>query len=178
MATPKRSRARNSRFKGRLRYFYLDGDLHRSLHANIGADHLTAWNYPQHKMVGLSYRDVRRNAGRAFTTKEVSELVRRNRQTIENTIINGDIEAPQKTYALGDHQKGKEYKYMWSEQDVINLHQFLCTVHYGRPRNDGMITPYNLPSLRELRAMMRQEVVLYMKNEDGKFVPTWEANTY
>lgn len=178
MDSQTRSQKGNSGYTGRLRYFYLNGDLHKAIHANRGTDQLRAWNYPKRELVVCSYSDVRKRAGKAFTTKEAAKLLNRGRLTLERAILNGDIDRPQITYSLGKDQMGEEFKYMWSEDDVMEMHAFLCTVHKGRPRNDGLVTPLNLPSAREVRARMRQDVVLYVKNKDGKFVPTFEAEQF
>lgn len=174
--------SKGNRSNKRLTYFFLNGDLHKKIHINRGADLITAWNYPQHKRVGYSYSDVKRNGERGFKTSEAARMLRRTRLTLEHAIMNGDIEAPQKTYGIasfdGVKSKGEPYQYIWSEDDVMAMHAFLCTVHKGRPRNDGLVTPWNLPTAREVRAMINQEVVLYVKNDKGDFVPTWEAENF
>lgn len=168
---------RNGSKKGKrgsaLKYFYLNGDLHKRLHVQRGADILTAWNYPQRKRVGYSYTDVKRRAEKAFKTVEAAKMLNRTRLTLEIAILEGNIPAPQKTYSLTGI--GKEYQYLWSEQDIINMHEYLQTVHKGRPRKDGLITPMALPSARELRAMIREDRVLYTKTDEGTYVPSWKA---
>ena len=54
------------------------------------------------------------------------------------------------------------------------MHDFFKTVHRGRPRKDGMITPGDMPSRAEIEAMMKQENILYVKNNDGEFIPVWK----
>ena len=175
MGSQARGSTRNSGIKGRLRYFYVNDELHKKIHINIATDLLTAWNYPQKKRVGLSYREVRRNAEAAYTTTQAAAALNRTRITLERAIIAGKIEAPPMTYSL---TTGKPFKYMWREKDVMEAHAFLSTVHKGRPRKDGMVTPVDLPPAREVRARLRQETVLYVKNSEGKFVPTWQADTF
>ena len=174
--------SKGNRSNKRLNYFFLNGDLHKKIHINRGADLITAWNYPEHKRVGYSYSQVKKNAERGFKTTEAAKMLRRTRLTLEHAIINGDINAPQKTYGIasfdGVPSKGKPYQYIWSEENIMEMHSFLCTVHKGRPRTDGLVTSWNLPTAREVRAMIRQEVVLYVKNDSGEFVPTWEADNF
>ena len=156
-----------------LKYFYLNGLLHRKLHINRGADKITTWCYPLEKRVAYTYSDVRARKEPAFTTKEVGLMINRSRGTIEMAIIKGHIEAPQFVYGLSEHKK--KYKYMWSEKNVLELHAYLSTVHWGRPRKDGVVTPAPMPTARELRAIMRQEQILYIVNDEGEFVPVWKA---
>lgn len=164
---------KNERRKSRkLTYFYLNGNLHRSLHINRGTDTITTWCYPEHRRVAYTYSDVLRRREFAFTTSEVGKMLSRGRTTIEGAIIRGDIEAPQYTYGLNENKK--KFKYMWSEKDILGLHAFLSTQHRGRPRKDGLITPQRLPSAREVRAMCRQQEIVYVKR-DGQFIPTFNA---
>lgn len=177
----------NVRKKSRkLTYFYLDGQLtengpiipllHKSLHINRGADQITTWCYPLHKRVTYTYSDVRKRRGPAFTTKEVAEFLNRSRVTIEHAILDGNVSKPQFTYGLNERKN--LYKYLWSEKDVMEAHAYFLTVHRGRPRKDGKITPSGLPTARELRAMMRNETILYVKDENGEFKPVWKAQDF
>lgn len=159
----------------KLGYFFYNGDLHRRIHINRSADIITAWNYPKGKMEKYIYSDVRKNGGKAFSTIQVCEMVCRKRITVERAIWNGYVN-PQFTYGL-DEARNK-YAYYWSEKDIMDLHAYLMTVHIGRPRADGMVTTGKLPTASELRAMIRQGTVLYVKNDAGEFVPTWQAEKF
>ena len=167
----------NGRRRSRkLNYFYLNDNLHKSLHINRGADTITTWCYPLHKRVAYTYSEVKKHKQPAYTTKEVGEMLNRSRLTLEHAILNGDIEPPQHTYGLNEHKR--KFKYMWSEKDILEAHAYLSTVHRGRPRNDGLVTPAHLPTIRELRAMIRQEQILYVRGEDGEFRPVWRAQDF
>ena len=159
----------------KLTYFYLNGKLHRKLHINRGADTLTAWCYPDHCRVAYTYSDVLRRHNKAFTTMEVCKMLMRGRTKVEMAIVDGMIERPQHTYSLNENKR--MYKYMWSEADVMAAHAYFSTVHRGRPRHDGLVTPQKLPTARELRAMMRNDEILYIKQGD-KLVPTWQAENF
>jgi hypothetical protein len=100
-------------------------------------------------------------------------MLNRERQALEWAILDGNIEEPQYTYGLNAEKR--KYKYMWSEKNILEAHAFLSTVHRGRPRKDGRVTPAPLPTVRELRAMIRQEELLYVRTESGDFVPVWKA---
>lgn len=169
--------ANASRKPRKLTYFYLNGKLHKSLYINRAADLITAWSYPEHKRVGYTYSDVKRRRGKAFTTTQVAKMINRSRVKVQMAIINGHVSAPQYTYNLDTYLKTGEdriYKYMWSEDDVLELHDYFSQVHYGRPRKDGLVNPWPMPSRRELRALMRHDEILYIKRGE-EFVPLWEA---
>lgn len=152
-------------------HFFLNGDLHRQLRVNRGKDLLVAWNFPQSKKDSFSYTDVLRRKKRAFTTKEAAALVQRKGLAVQRALQSGDINEPQCSYSLETRRK-KEY--WWSEEDILGLLDYFASKHRGRPRNDGEITVWNLPTPRELRAMINDEDVLYVKKGDI-FVPTWRA---
>lgn len=168
-----------------LNYFFLDGYLdddgsvvpllHKKLHINRGKDTITTWCYPLHKRVAYTYTHVKREMAPAFTTVEAATMLNRRRITLERAILNGDIESPQFTYGL-DENKNK-FKYMWHEKNILEMHAFLSTQHYGRPRKDGLITPQKLPTTRELRAIIRQSDILYVKVGD-EFKPVWQAEDF
>lgn len=179
---------KNARKKSRrkpLKYFYLDGKLvedgptipllHKKLHINRSADIITTWCYPMHKRVAYTYSSVLAKKKPAFTGREVYVMLNRSRVSVENAIIRGDIEPPQKTYGIDEHKRG--YAYYWSEKDVLAAHAYFSTVHRGRPRKDGLINASGLPTARELRAMMHDENILYVKQGDT-FLPTWRAEHF
>jgi hypothetical protein len=99
-------------------------------------------------------------------------MLNRHFDRLERAILEGNLEEPQYTYGLTPN--GRKHSYMWSERDIMEAHAYFSTVHRGRPRKDGMITPQKLPTARELRAMIRQEQILYVKDGE-QFVPTWAA---
>lgn len=165
------TRSRRNR-KPRLRYFYLNGDLHKVLSINRAQDLVVAWNYKEQKRVGYIWSDARKRLEKAFTMMQVSKMINRHRVNIERYILNGHIRAPQRTYTLDD--KRTPGKYLFSESDVYDLHDYLLTVHIGRPRKDGKTTPGRMPSKAELKAMMRHDTVMYVKQSDGTFTPVWK----
>lgn len=166
----------NQRVKQKpLRYFYYRGNLCKKIHISRADDLIIAWNYPAGKAEQYIYSDVRRNGEQAFRTRDVEKMLRRSHDIFTKAFVAGQVTAPQRTYGLDENRN--EYAYYWSEQDIMNMHEYLKTVHIGRPRLDGRITPGNLPSTAELRSMIRQGTVFYVKVGD-KFVPTWQAEQF
>lgn len=156
-----------------LRYFFYRGDLCKKVHIHRPNDIITAWNYPKGRLDKYVYSDVRRNGEMAFSTRQVEQMIGRSQKTIKNAIADGMIRKPQRTYGIDAERNG--YAYYWSEKDIMELHDYLKTVHCGRPRKDGRVTPKELPTASELRAMIRQGTVFYVQVGD-KFVPTWRAD--
>lgn len=99
-------------------------------------------------------------------------MVNRKREALETYISNGDIEKPAMTHTLDG--TFRPVKYMWQESDVLALHDFLVTIHYGRPRKDGLVTPKATPTKAELRAMMRHDLVYYVENDKGEKIKAFK----
>jgi len=156
----------------RVLYFYLNNVLHRTLQVNRPDDTIIAWNFLEGKRVAYNYSDVQKNKQHAYSISEVGKLINRHVDTIKRHLRSGDIEKPQRAFSLdGSNRPGK---YLFSENDIRKLREFFKTVHIGRPRKDGNVTASNIPSRIELDAMLRNETILYAKNNDGTFVPVWK----
>lgn len=160
-----------------LKFFFLNGALHRKLHINRGKDQITAWNYDEAKRMVYSYSDVLKRKEPAFTTAEVSEMLMRSKIRIRMAIYDGHIDEPTKAYSLSTGPTGRTSKFMWSMEQVLELHEHFSEMHRGRPRKDGRMTPKALPTRRELLAMMRNETVMYIKDGD-EFKPVWAAKDF
>lgn len=161
-----------------LKYFFLNDRLYKKLEVNRAKDLLTAWNYPDGKKVSLPYTDTLRLYEKAFTTTEVGKMINRTHESIKNAMVVGGIKVPQYVYALTDPDR-RVIQYMWSERDILETLAYFSDVHRGRPRKDGGITAAaNLPTPREVRAMIHEEgETLYIKSGDT-FTPTWRAKGF
>jgi hypothetical protein len=155
-----------------LRYFYLNGKLHKVLRRIRAQDLIVAWDYQLGKRVAYSLADVMKNKQHAYPLSQVVKIICRHEDTIKNHLYAGNLRYPQQVYSLnGNKTPGKYY---WSEDDIRDMHDFFKNLHRGRPRNDGTVTPGDLPSRAEIEATMRQENILYVKKDDGTFVPVWK----
>lgn len=159
-----------------LNLFFLNDKLHKKLYINRVEDTIETWCYPDKRRVAYTYSDVKKNMETAYTTIQVGEMVNRTAQTIKNAVRDGAVEEPAIQYTLSAKQH--KHAWRWNERRIMALHEYLKSVHRGRPRKDGKITPQKLPTARELRAMIRQEHVLYVRMPDGSFKPTWQAEDY
>lgn len=152
----------------------MNGLLHKALYKNRAQDLLVAWSYTERKRVAFVYSEVRKRHQKAWRTTEVAELVGRRPRIVERYVREKVIREPQFTYALDGVFKNK-FQYLWRDEDIIELHEYLLTQHRGRPRADGGITPQSsTPSRAELRARLKNETVFYVKNSDGEYVKVWK----
>jgi hypothetical protein len=160
------------RHKQTVLYFYLNDVLHKTLHINRSEDVIITFNFIEGRRVAYNYTDVQKNRKHAYSISEVSKLLNRHVDTIKRYLRSGDIPKPQQAYSLND--KTKLGRYYFTDADIKEAREFFKTIHIGRPRLDGTVTASNIPSKVELDAMLRNETVLYVKGEDGGFVPVWK----
>ena len=159
MAGKKRQRTRK-----KLQYFFLNGKVHKVIKSARAKDELIAWCYPDGKRMLYSYSLVERNMENAYPIKDVAKLLNRHKVTVEEYILAGKIKEPQKVYPISN-PTSTWFKFMMSESDILDLHQFILDAGYLR----------DLPSRAELKAILKHNLILYTKTNDGSFVPVWKA---
>jgi len=160
MARTKRHRARK-----RIIYFFLNDKIHKTIRSNRAKDELIAWSYPDKKRMLYSYSQVEKYGQNAYTIKEVGQLLNKHKVTIENYILDGKIKPPQKVYPISNPDSTWN-KFMLSEKDILDLHEFIVDTGYSK----------NVPSRNELQAILKHNLILYTKTDEGKFVPVWKAD--
>lgn len=167
--------AKSSRRKkaSSIKYFFLNGEHHKVLRISRAEDILIAWNYVEQKRCSYIWSVARNSITRAFTIKDVSKIFDRDRLVIHSYISKGKIKKPA-VAEPPDSKTERPGRYLFSEDDMRDLHSYLLTVHRGRPRNDGTITQSKVMSRAELEAIMKEDTVLYTKTSDGEFVPVWK----
>ena len=158
----------------RIKQFYLNGNLHRVVHVNRAKDLVTAYDFVERKMKLYPWSMVKREKQNAFTITEAAKLVDRHRDRIIEYLENGDIEYPQREH---NPDTGNPGRFFFSEDDMMDLRDFMATIHIGRPRKDGRVTNNMVPNREEFRTMIQTGRVLYVKEED-QFVPVWRAEDW
>ena len=158
------ARKNRQRLRKKFVYFFLNGKIHKILKQSRSKDELIAWCYPDKKRVMYSYSQVKKNMENAYSVKDAGLLLGRHKVTIEDYILEGKIKVPQRVYPIGNPES-TWYKFMLSESDILDLHEFIVEAGYSS----------NLPSRAELQALLKHNMILYTKTEEGKFVPVWKA---
>jgi hypothetical protein len=126
-------------------------------------DELVAWCYADKKRMLYSYVDVQKNMENAYTITQVGAILGRHRVTIEEYILQGKITTPEKVYPISKPESTWS-KFMFSESDILKLHEYILEAGYTK----------NIPSKAELRALLKNNMILYTKTDSG-FVPVWKA---
>ena len=158
------ARENRHRLRKKFVYFFLNGKVHKVLKLSRAKDEVIAWSYLDKKRMMYSYSQVDKNMEKAYTIIEASKILGRHRVTIEEYILQGKIKQPQKVYPISNPESTWS-KYMLSESDILDIHQFIIDAGYIR----------ELPSKAELQALLKHSLIMYTKTEDGKFVPVWKA---
>ena len=158
------ARENRQRLRKKFVYFFLNGKVHKVLRLSRAKDEVVAWSYLDNKRVMYSYAQVDKNMERAYTVLEAGKILGRHRVTIEEYILQGKIKQPQKVYPISNPESTWS-KYMLSESDILDIHQFIIDAGHIR----------DLPSRAELQALLKHNLIMYTKTEDGKFVPVWKA---
>jgi hypothetical protein len=158
------ARENRQRLRKKFVYFFLNGKVHKVLRLSRAKDEVIAWSYLDNKRVMYSYAQVDKHMERAYGIVEVSKIIGRHRVTIEEYILQGKVKQPQKVYPISNPDSSWS-KYMFSESDILDIHQFIIDAGHIR----------DLPSRSELQAILKHNLILYTKTDDGKFVPVWKA---
>jgi hypothetical protein len=91
-------------------------------------------------------------------------LLNKHKVTIEDYILEGKIKAPSKVYPIGNPESTWS-KYMFNQSDILDLHQFILDAGHSK----------EVPSKTELMALLKHNMILYTRTEEGNFVPVWKA---
>ena len=157
-------RENRQRLRKKFVYFFLNGKVHKVLRLSRAKDEVVAWSYLDKKRVMYSYAQVDKHMEKAYTVLEAGKILGRHRVTIEEYILQGKIKQPKKVYPISNPDSSWS-KYMLSESDILDIHQFIIDAGHIR----------DLPSRSELQAILKHNLILYTKTNDGKFVPVWKA---
>jgi hypothetical protein len=156
-------RKKRSGIRKKFLYFFLNNQLHKVIRLSRAKDEVIAWRYSDKKRVLYSYADVQKNMENAYTITQVGAILGRHKVTIEEYILQGKISTPQKVYPISNPDSTWS-KFMFSESDILKLHEYILEAGYTK----------NIPSKAELRALLKNNMILYTKTETG-FVPVWKA---
>jgi hypothetical protein len=157
-------RQKRSAAEKKLRYFFLNGKIHKVLSASRSKDQIIAWEYESKKRVLYSYLQVNKYMENAYTVKEAAILLNKHKITIEDYILDGKIKRPQRIYPIGNPESTWS-KFMLDKSDILDIHEFILESGHSN----------KMPSKAELLALLKNNLILYTKTKEGKFVPVWKA---
>lgn len=161
--------------KRKLKYFFLDQKLYKIIKIDRPKDLVYVWDYDEHRRRMFIWSDAQRRLQHAFTMTEVAKMMNRHRMRIDENLRQGNLRWPSRAYAISTGHPGTHY---FSEDNVLEVHDFFISVHRGRPRNDGLITNSRIPTRKELKAMMRYDKMTFIQDDNGEYIPAWKERNW
>ena len=158
------------------RVFFLNDDLVRVIHINKPSNIVTFQNLIKDKRQTMLYSDFKKHRKRAYTVIDSARILNRSRIQFSNYIRSGLIPPP--IGATLNGERGLRIFSYYSEDHLFQIREIMSTIHFGRPRNDGLVTAKNVPTEQELRSRIGDAIMLYTRTSDGRFIPVWQENTW
>ena len=157
--------------------FFLNNELVKLIHSNKANNICILYNYITDKEQSMLYSDFKKHRKKAYTVKNTLMIFRRSRVHLERLITKG-IVMPPTGATVGGKRQWRSMSY-YSEDDLFKIRDGLASIHSGRPRKDGKVTPRkDVLTERELRSLIGEAIMLYTKNKDGEFIPVWAEETW
>lgn len=182
MATPQRDevhRIHDKPLRLNKKRFFINKEFHELVNSNRAAGMIRAYNFERNELKSYMMSDYQKFKQQAYTIKHVSLFVGRDVTAIWKAIDRGDVTRPfmlslKKDAGKGQFAVGRSGIYYFSEDNIYEIRDYFATVHKGRPRADGLVTSYKVPSVEELDALLGKREMIYVKDKSGNFVPIWK----
>jgi len=155
----------------RRRTWFLDGDLVRIHHISRANGIVTIYNCTQDKMMLTTVVEFKKKRRRAYTVMEAAALLNYHRKSIPRLVKQGFLPPP-----VGELPGGKtafHHLSYYSEDHIWEARNLMAQTHHGPPRKDGLVTNNKIPTVEELRYAMGDGMIMYVKNEQGQFIPVF-----
>lgn len=151
---------------GSNQYFFWNDKPYKVIKEMRRKNMLTAMDLIEKKRVSFVWTDWRKHKRKAFTTGQVAKMLGRGKHIICRHIDRQKLPSP---FTIEIPKRGNppfSKVYIWSEKDVLNARAFF----------EELRKSYDL-SEAEVRAMMNDEEIIYfIRDENGNFIPTWKAD--
>lgn len=159
---------------GNKKVWFLNGDLVRVHHLNRSNGIMSVYNIVKDQIESCLISDFKRNRERAYTVGQTADLVNRHKKYMPSLMKRGVI--PHPTGSQKGGATGWQVRSYYSESQVREIRDILASYHFGRPRNDKLITNDVTPTKQELTRRMGDGILTYTKTEDGRFIPIWSES--
>lgn len=155
--------------KKKSKIWFLNGDLIQVVHTNRAAGIITLYNKTKDQTMTTTIVEFKKKRKKAYTVSETAKLLNCHRKHIPRLVKRGVIPEP-----MGELPGGKRafhYLSYYSEDVIMETRKAMSMIHQGQPRKDGLITNNKTPTEQELRYAMGDGIILYTKDENGRFIP-------
>jgi len=155
--------------KKKSKIWFLNGDLVQIVHNSRAAGIVTLYNKTRDERMTTTIVEFKKKRKKAYTVAETAKLLNCHRKHIPRLVKKGMIPEP-----VGELPGGKRafhYLSYYSEETIMEARRAMAMIHQGQPRKDGLITNNKTPTEQELRYAMGDGMILYTKDDSGKFIP-------
>jgi hypothetical protein len=156
--------------------FFINGELHELWRVDKGQNMIYAFDYKTKEKRAYILSQVKKDFEYAFTIGEVCRFIGRHPDRVRRAMHDKQIERG--TIARRPNKKKVGGTYYFSESQLMDIRDYFASVGRGRPRKDGIVFSWKVPSKEELRAMIGRSEILYVKTSENTFVPIWQANEF
>jgi hypothetical protein len=157
--------------KKKSKIWFLNGDLVVVVHSNRAAGIVTLYNKTRGERMTTTTIEFKKKRKKAYTIAETAKLLNFHRKSIPRLVRQGLLPEP-----VGELPGGKRafhYLSYYSEDTIMEARRALSMIHQGQPRKDGLITNNKVPTEQELRYAMGDGMILYIKDDSGRFIPVF-----
>lgn len=163
----KASNLSKKKVHGIARNFFLGDNLYTRIKVQKHLDQIECWGHVEKAFVLLSFSYVLHNQETAYGTTEVAKMLWRAPGSLLNSIQRGNIR-PTIAYIPVGRPDADPIMYAWNKKGIMEAWEYFVNTNY---RGSG--SPVPTPSKKELRAALNHEVVMYIRDDSGEFIPTW-----
>jgi hypothetical protein len=162
----------NGSVKPLKRKVFINGEVHHVVRIDRPKGIVYLFNLETKKQYNMTYADYKEFKKACYRIGEASRALNRHPDRLRHAMRNGLVSKP----ALA----GPENKmtYYFSADNIFEFREYFAGLHRGRPRNDGMITSSRVPTREELEATLNMRQMLYVRKEDGTYIPIWKAEEF
>lgn len=153
--------------------FFLNGDLHRIIRKSAAQNIVYAFNYKTNSVAKYTYKDYKSFKKKAYTISEVAKVLRRHVDRVRAAMSSGSVRKP---FLLP--YEGRTGVYYFTEEDIYLYREYFASLHRGRPRQDGIVIPKDVPTEAEVDAILGKKPVLYIRTSNGEYVPVWRQEEF
>jgi hypothetical protein len=155
--------------KKKSKIWFLNDDLVQVVHHSRSAGIVTLYNKTRDERMSTTIAEFKKKRKKAYTVAETARLLNCHRKHIPRLVKKGLIPDP-----VGELPGGKRafhYLSYYSEETIMEARRAMSMIHQGQPRKDGLITNNKTPTEQELRYAMGDGMILYTKDDSGRFIP-------
>ncbi len=132
-------------------YYLHDGKVYCTKIISRGTDEITLANIEDGSRWSVRYSVFKYGFVRVWKIGEVSRMLERSPRSIYRYEQREQIQNPKRYNSRG----GKTLRF-YTKQEVLEIHEMICEIAQGRPREDKKIVNNTLPNRASLLAMFRE----------------------